>query len=310
MRPITFNMKSPGAPYGPADPMGGSFISKRTAAGDAAKAQLELLRSKYGPGWKPPTTSEMGLPLIPAAIAVAKFVVPKLGGPVTTTVSTGVKVVGTGAKVVTPAVTAVGRTGLGLISSVPGLKNILPKEISTKAVANVTKKEMLDTALTAGLTALGIQQVVDILPDRFKAIPGQILDTAEWLGDIGISQLPSLETGKSIDLRDTGGGSNVGHPKPGTQLQRRGPTALGLMPDANAIVRAWHANGVSFWRTLDGWIYVQRLDGTVKRYKPYKSVVLGKRPSSRQVNRAINKLKSEHKVYRKLNALFAPKRRS
>jgi len=96
----------------------------------------------------------------------------------------------------------------------------------------------------------------------------------------------------------------MGHPDAGRALQRRGPTALGVMPDANAIVRSWHANGVSFWRTMDGWIYVQRLDGTVKRYRPYRSVVLGKRPSSRQVNRAINKLKGEAKIYKKLTKLF------
>jgi len=103
--------------------------------------------------------------------------------------------------------------------------------------------------------------------------------------------------------------SSMGHPDAGTALELR-PRSMGLMPGPDAIVKQWHANGINFWRTVDGWIYVQRLDGTIKRYRPYKSVVLGKRPSSKQVNRAINKLKSEHKIYRKLTALFAPKRRS
>jgi hypothetical protein len=103
--------------------------------------------------------------------------------------------------------------------------------------------------------------------------------------------------------------STMGHPDAGTALELR-PRSMGLMPGPDAIVKQWHANGINFWRTVDGWIYVQRLDGTIKRYRPYKSVVLGKRPSSKQVNRAINKLKSEHKIYRKLTALFAPKRRS
>ena len=96
----------------------------------------------------------------------------------------------------------------------------------------------------------------------------------------------------------------MGHPAAGTSLATRQPLSMGVMPESNAIVRSWHANGVNFWRTVDGWIYVQRLDGTIKRYRPYKSVVLGKRPSSRQVKRAIRKLKGEAKIYRELTNLF------
>ena len=96
----------------------------------------------------------------------------------------------------------------------------------------------------------------------------------------------------------------MAHPGAGMSLRRQGPTALGVMPGPETIVSSWHANGIPFWRTLDGWIYVQRRNGTVKRYRPYKSVVLGKRPSSRQVNRAINKLKGEAKIYKKLTKLF------
>ena len=104
----------------------------------------------------------------------------------------------------------------------------------------------------------------------------------------------------------------MAHPSAGTSIAIRpsGPTGMGIMPGGDQIVKTWHANGIPFWRTLDGWIYVQRKDGTVKRYRPYKSVVLGKRPSSKQINRAINKLKREDKTYHKLTRLFHKPTRS
>jgi len=110
----------------------------------------------------------------------------------------------------------------------------------------------------------------------------------------------------------------MAHPRAGTSIAIRpsGPTGMGIMPGGDTIVKKWHAGNfadgspVPFWRTLDGWIYVQRADGTVKRYRPYKSVVLGKRPSSKQINRAINKLKREDKTYHKLTRLFHKPTRS
>jgi len=104
----------------------------------------------------------------------------------------------------------------------------------------------------------------------------------------------------------------MAHPQAGTSIAIRpsGPTGMGIMPGGDQIVKTWHANGIPFWRTQDGWIYVQRKDGTVKRYRTYKSVVLGKRPSSKQINRAINKLKREDKTYHKLTRLFHKPTRS
>jgi hypothetical protein len=244
--------------------------------------------TRPAPRVKMPETFAAGFPIWPIAKAawdVGGYVASRLGAPV--------------AK-------AVYRAGMGAAARTPGVKKLVPEK-----ALNVPVSEIVQTGVSVASAVVTAKELYDVMPgksiDKFTSAAITFADEArrnveaqsnqsKWIG-------PQPTYMEPIDPFQRGGKS-VGHPDAGTSLQRRGPTALGLMPQPNAIVRSWHANGVNFWRTMDGWIYVQRLDGTVKRYKPYKSVVLGKRPSSRQVNRAIRKLKSEAKIYKKLTKLF------
>jgi hypothetical protein len=202
-------------------------------------------------------------------------------------------------KAVVPTIPAVVRAVTGTVAKIiPGAAKKMGPVLGPKAQA-ITVKEILGTGVKTGGAVLGVKEVVDVIGPTAAATVGKAISTAadiyQEIGDINIF-----------------GGNGMAHPSAGTSIAIRpsGPTGMGIMPGGDQIVKTWHANGIPFWRTLDGWIYVQRKDGTVKRYRPYKSVVLGKRPSSKQINRAINKLKREDKTYHKLTRLFHKPTRS
>ena len=187
------------------------------------------------------------------------------------------------------------RAGIGIVSKVPGVKGVVQKYLPKvfHVGKTVPTKEIVKTTAGTAVTALTVKEVVDVIGPTTAGVIKDVINIGASVYH-EISELGPL------------GGNGMAHPSAGTSIAIRpsGPTGMGIMPGGDQIVKSWHANGIPFWRTLDGWIYVQRKDGTVKRYKPYKSVVLGKRPSSKQVNRAINKLKREDKIYSKLNKLF------
>jgi hypothetical protein len=184
---------------------------------------------------------------------------------------------------------------LGLGAKVPIVKSLVKKVFprAFEVGASVPTKEVVKTVTGGAVTALTAKEVVDVIGPTVADLTAQAIQIGVKVYD-ELSELGPL------------GGNGVSHPQAGTSIAIRpsGPVGMGIMPGGDQIVKTWHANGIPFWRTMDGWIYVQRKDGTVKRYRPYKSVVLGKRPSSKQVNRAINKLKREDKIYSKLNKLF------
>jgi len=187
------------------------------------------------------------------------------------------------------------RATIGLASKVPVVKGVVAKYLPKVHYVGKTvpTKEIVKTTAGAAVTALTVKEVVDFIGPTAATVTGQAIQIGMKVYE-ELSELGPL------------GGNGVSHPQAGTSIAIRpsGPTGMGIMPGGDQIVKSWHANGIPFWRTMDGWIYVQRKDGTVKRYRPYKSVVLGKRPSSKQINRAINKLKREDKTYHKLTRLF------
>ena len=199
-------------------------------------------------------------------------------------------------RAVVPTVPSIVRAVTGAAAKIiPGVATKLGPVLGPKAIA-VPTKEIIGTGVKTVGAVLSVKEVADVLGPKAVGVTKEIINVGQQISELGLL-----------------GGNGMAHPSAGTSIAIRpsGPTGMGIMPGGDQIVRSWHANGIPFWRTLDGWIYVQRKDGTVKRYKPYKSVVLGKRPSSKQINRAINKLKREDKTYHKLTRLFhKPARRS
>ncbi len=74
------------------------------------------------------------------------------------------------------------------------------------------------------------------------------------------------------------------------------------------LVKTWVSNGVLFGKLSDGKMVVQKKDGTVKIWRPYKPVVFGKRTDVTKFTRLAKKYRKE---YQELHKLFGkPRRRS
>lgn len=69
------------------------------------------------------------------------------------------------------------------------------------------------------------------------------------------------------------------------------------------IAKKWTANGWPFVMTTDGFIHTVKKSGVRVRYKPYKSVVLGKNPSPRQLSRAITKFVAFDKLHSRIQKM-------
>lgn len=80
-----------------------------------------------------------------------------------------------------------------------------------------------------------------------------------------------------------------------------------LTPDYHGgVVRSWMANGAIFNKNADGTITVQKKDGSLKTYRPYKPTVFGKEPDARKF---IKMAKKHKKVYQELHKIFKTKGR-
>lgn len=69
------------------------------------------------------------------------------------------------------------------------------------------------------------------------------------------------------------------------------------------VVKQWSANGWPFAMTSDGYIHTVTKSGLRKKWKPYKSVVLGKNPSPRMLSRAVSKMIQFDKLHVKIQKM-------
>lgn len=72
------------------------------------------------------------------------------------------------------------------------------------------------------------------------------------------------------------------------------------------VTRSWSTGTANFYRTADGFIHVTKKDGTVKRFKPYHSIVLGKRLTFGQVSRATRRLHNLATSFSKILKITRP----
>jgi len=99
---------------------------------------------------------------------------------------------------------------------------------------------------------------------------------------LGTGGARSMEPGVSLSLRDAQVGSVL-------------PTPTGAM-----VTRTWSANGTPFVMTADGWIYVQRRNGSIKRYKPPRNIVISRNPRVGSLIKADKKLSRLKKGLKKV----------
>jgi hypothetical protein len=77
-----------------------------------------------------------------------------------------------------------------------------------------------------------------------------------------------------------------------TALMAPGGAGLG----AAGVAKVWQANGWPFAMTTDGRIHTVTKNGVRKSWRPYRSVVLGKKMSAGMAKRAVRKLQSIKKL--------------
>ena len=96
----------------------------------------------------------------------------------------------------------------------------------------------------------------------------------------------------------------------GVQNQRRRPQMAGdrglavgrQLPPSHVIVKTWQtfAGGPIFARLADGHIAVQKKDGTIKHFRPYRPVVIPRKWNARSMSRVATALKRQRKTATKI----------
>jgi len=83
----------------------------------------------------------------------------------------------------------------------------------------------------------------------------------------------------------------------------RGTLAVGSeLPPSHVVVRTWQTfpGGPVFARLADGHIAVQKKDGTIKHFRPYRPVCIPKKWNARSMSRVATALKRQRKTATKI----------
>jgi len=87
------------------------------------------------------------------------------------------------------------------------------------------------------------------------------------------------------------------------QMPSRGGLAVGQeLPPSHVVVRTWQTfpGGPIFARLADGHIAVQKKDGTIKHFRPYRPVVIPRKWNARSMSRVATALKRQRKTATKI----------
>ena len=82
-------------------------------------------------------------------------------------------------------------------------------------------------------------------------------------------------------------------------MARRGALQVGQeLPPSHVVVRTWQTfpGGPVFARLADGHIAVQKKDGTIKHFRPYRPVVIPRKWNARSMSRVATALKRQRKT--------------
>lgn len=86
-------------------------------------------------------------------------------------------------------------------------------------------------------------------------------------------------------------------------MARRGNLSVGQeLPPSHVVVRTWQTfpGGPVFARLADGHIAVQKKDGTIKHFRPYRPVVIPRKWNARSMSRVATALKRQRKTATKI----------
>ena len=159
------------------------------------------------------------------------------------------------------------------------------------------------------IRAIGRQQLARV-PLPAKIVGGAVGVTAATEAITGQSPIPLIRQsvlgiGRHIATKKPGipfqpdfpGGFTGGHKKMAGRL------AVGQeLPPSHIVVRTWQTfpGGPVFARLADGHIAVQKKDGTIKHFRPYRPVVIPRKWNARSMSRVATALKRQRKTATKI----------
>lgn len=147
------------------------------------------------------------------------------------------------------------------------------------------------------LQAIGRQQLARI-PVSARFIGGAAIGTAAAGAiEVGTGRSPA---GLIHDLA-LGAGRRVAQQSAPRrpQMPSRGGLRVGQeLPPSHVVVRTWQTfpGGPVFARLADGHIAVQKKDGTIKHFRPYRPVVIPRKWNARSMSRVATALKRQRKT--------------
>lgn len=184
-----------------------------------------------------------------------------------------------------------------------------PRGASIRIGAITTPGKALAVRAVTGLLGPGRgQQVQAIARQQLAKIPLPV-KIAGGLGGLTIgTELVTGKTPAGLARALIGGGSpfTQGPASLDTRrstMPRGGALAVGgQLPPSHQIVRTWQTfpGGPVFARLADGHIAVQRKDGTIKHYRPYRPVVIPRKWNARAMGRVATALKRQRKTATKI----------
>jgi len=149
------------------------------------------------------------------------------------------------------------------------------------------------------IRAIGRQQLARV-PLPAKIVGGAVGITAATEAITGQSPIPFV---RGQLLKQTLGRGSAPRSVARRQQVPRGQLVVGgQLPPSHQVVRTWQTfpGGPIFARLADGHIAVQKKDGTIKHFRPYRPVVIPRKWNARSMSRVATALKRQRKTATKI----------
>jgi len=149
------------------------------------------------------------------------------------------------------------------------------------------------------IRAIGRQQLARV-PLPVKVVGGAVGITAATEAITGQSPIPLAR-----DLLFRGAGQvarGLQQPRRGSSMGSGGLAVGHELPPSHIVVKTWQTfpGGPVFARLADGHIAVQKKDGTIKHFRPYRPVVIPRKWNARSMSRVATALKRQRKTATKI----------
>lgn len=179
---------------------------------------------------------------------------------------------------------------------IPGIRRIVPgsKQSIARAEILAGTRQVYTVRASGGSTGL-MTTARGLAKTARMAVPVAAVGAGLAVGEKVAERL----IGKGLEINVGGGGSRPRR----QQMPRGGTLAVGSeLPPSHVVVKTWQTfpGGPVFAKLADGHIAVQKKDGTIKHYRPYRPVVIPRKWNARSMGRVATALKRHRKMATKI----------